>query len=125
MTPYGGANGYGTVFSITPSGTEIVLHSFGGSGDGEEPVAGLIRFKGKLYGTTASGGANGDGTVFSIAPSGRETVRYSFKGGSGDGANPSAGLVNVKDTLYGTTSSGGANSWGTVFSMTSSSYSKR
>jgi len=31
---------YGTVFSITTSGTETVLHSFARSGDGEYPYAG-------------------------------------------------------------------------------------
>jgi len=78
-TRSGGANGGGTVFSITPSGTETVLHSFGASGDGAGPAAGLINVRGTLCGTTAYGGANGDGTVFSITPSGTETVLYSFK----------------------------------------------
>ena len=124
-TSQGGAycsstGGCGTVFSITPSGTETVLHSFGGSGDGNGPLAGLINVKGKLYGTTMEGGANGDGTVFSIAPSGKESVRYSFKGGSGDGEFPLAGLINVKGKLYGTTVYGGASDNGTVFSITPS-----
>ncbi|MGA2759433.1 MAG: hypothetical protein ABSF08_03800, partial [Candidatus Cybelea sp.] len=44
------------------------------------------------------------------------TLFYSFKGGAGDGANPWAGLVNVKGTLYGTTYDGGANDNGAVFS---------
>jgi uncharacterized repeat protein (TIGR03803 family) len=43
-----------------------VLHSFGGSGDGQGPYAGLINVKGTLYGTTRFGGANGVGTVFSL-----------------------------------------------------------
>jgi uncharacterized repeat protein (TIGR03803 family) len=117
----GGANDYGTVFSITRSGTETLLHGFkGGSGDGAHPYAGLVNVKGRLYGTTYDGGAKNHGTVFSITPSGTETVLYSFKGGSRDGANPYAGLVNVKGTLYGTTHSGGANAGGTVFSITPS-----
>ncbi len=121
-TSQGGANcspsgGCGTVFSITPSGTETVLHSFGGSGDGNGPLAGLINVKGKLYGTTNEGGANGDGTVFSITPSGKEIVRYSFKGGSGDGEFPLPALIDVKGKLYGTTVYGGANDDGTVFSI--------
>jgi len=124
-TSEGGANcgssgGCGTVFAITPAGTETVLHSFGGSGDGNGPLAGLIKVKGTLYGTTQEGGANGDGIVFSITPSGTEAVLYSFKGGSGDGEFPLAGLINVKGTLYGTTVYGGANDDGTVFSITPS-----
>ncbi len=123
-TSEGGANcspsgGCGTVFAMTPSGTETVLHSFGGSGDGNGPLAGLINVKSTLYGTTMEGGANGDGTVFSITPSGTETVLHSFRG-SGDGEFPLAGLVNVKGTLYGTTVYGGANNDGTVFSITPS-----
>jgi len=34
-----GSSGCGTVFAITTSGKETVLHSFGGSGDGDGPVA--------------------------------------------------------------------------------------
>ncbi|HXB82892.1 MAG TPA: choice-of-anchor tandem repeat GloVer-containing protein [Candidatus Acidoferrum sp.] len=116
--------GGGTVFSITPSGTETVLHSFGCSQDGAYPVAGLIDIKGTLYGTTGKGGVNGDGTVFSITPSGTESVIYSFKGGPGDGEQPRAGLINVKGTLYSTTYLGGncssSGGCGTVFSITPS-----
>jgi uncharacterized repeat protein (TIGR03803 family) len=117
-THLGGANSFGTIFSITPTGTESVLYSFkGGSGDGEYPYAGLINVKGSLYGTTIEGGANGVGTVFSTTRSGTETVLHSF-GGSGDGQYPYyGGLINVHGELYGTTYSGGANGDGTVFSL--------
>ncbi|HEY2476092.1 MAG TPA: choice-of-anchor tandem repeat GloVer-containing protein [Candidatus Cybelea sp.] len=112
--------GCGVVFSITQFGQEKVLHSFGGSGDGVYPYAGLLNVKGTLYGTTAAGGANcspyGCGVVFSITPSGKERVLHSF-GGSGDGAYSGAALLNVKDTLYGTTVNGGTNGNGTVFSL--------
>ncbi len=118
-TESGGANGDGTVFSVTPSGTETVLHSFGGAGDGDYPSTGLLNVNGTLYGTTAGGGTSGAGSVFAITPSGTETVLYSF-GGSGDGVGPKAGLINVKGTLYGTTFEGGAKNHGTVFSVTTS-----
>jgi uncharacterized repeat protein (TIGR03803 family) len=123
-TAEGGAKGrgHGTVFSITPSGTETVFYSFGGggSGDGNFPRANLISVKGAFYGTTYQGGANGEGTVFSVTSSGAETLLYRFKGGSGDGANPAAGLINVNGTLYGMTYYGGANDDGAVFSITTS-----
>ena len=64
----GGATGGGTVFAITTSGKETLLHSFTGSGDGEYPNAGLIDVSGTLYGTTADGGANDGGTVFLLSP---------------------------------------------------------
>ena len=55
-TEYGGAYscgsfGCGIVFSITTSGTEEVLHSFGSGTDGTLPQAGLTDVGGTLYGT--------------------------------------------------------------------------
>src|ERR1700722_960551 len=35
----GGATQNGTVFTLTPDGTESVLHSFGGGSDGNSPMA--------------------------------------------------------------------------------------
>ena len=121
-TAQGGANGSGTVYAITPSGDETVLHSFGsGSQDGKNPLAGLIEVKGALDGTTSYGGANGHGTVFALKPSGAETVLYSFKGGSKDGASPDAGVLYIGGKLYGTTYAGGINKKkGTIFVTTMS-----
>jgi|HubBroStandDraft_5_1064220.scaffolds.fasta_scaffold18820_2 uncharacterized repeat protein (TIGR03803 family) len=117
----GGANNDGIVFSITTSGAETVLYSFkGGLVDGENPEAALLNVKGTLYSTTQQGGANSGGTVFKITTSGAETVLYSFKGGSADGETPVSALLNVKGTLYGTTSKGGADNDGTVFKITTS-----
>ena len=103
---YGSSFEYGTVFRITTSGQENVIHSFGGSGDGVSPAASLIYVKDKLYGTTQFGGAAGHGTVFAIKVSGREKVIHSFSG-SPDGELPIANLVEAGGTLYGTTASGG------------------
>ena len=58
----------GTVFSITPSGTEKVLYSFGSGADGIHPLASLINVAGTLYGTTSFGGANKKGTAFALTP---------------------------------------------------------
>ena len=136
-TTTGGASSYGTVFSITPSGKEIVLHSFGGSPDGAFPAAGLTEVDGTLYGTTQGGGTGsydycflsrgdfGCGTVFSIDASGNEKILYSFNGPP-DGAEPSASLIDVAGTLYGTTTTGGTgyctrnSDCGTVFSLDAS-----
>jgi uncharacterized repeat protein (TIGR03803 family) len=118
-TIIGGAHSKGTVYSLTPSGTETVLHSFDGA-DGANPESELIHMGGMLYGTTTEGGKHHLGTVFSITPSGKETVLHDFGGSAGDGANPVSGLVNVHGTLYGTTTKGGAHHRGTVFTITSS-----
>ena len=132
-TQNGGAYNGGTVFSITPSGTETLLHSFGGSGDGTDPMAGLINVNGTLYGTTHNGGTvnsacpNGCGIVFAIITSGTETVVHRFTGSPGDGAHPASELLNVNGTLYGTTLAGGpsscrpdSNGCGTVFAIAGS-----
>lgn len=116
-TPFGGATGAnGTVFRITTSGAESVLHSFGGGNDGREPFGPLTNINGVLYGTTYRGGADRKGTIFKISTSGAKSDLYSFKGFS-DGANPFAGLTNVNGVLYGTTNFGGADRKGTVFSL--------
>ena len=68
-TNLGGTSFSGTVFEITPSGTESLLYSFTGGVDGAFPFAGLLRdAKGNLYGTTFGGGALGNGTVFKLVP---------------------------------------------------------
>jgi uncharacterized repeat protein (TIGR03803 family) len=113
-------NGCGTVFKLTPSGTETVLHSFGNqSGDGYYPIGGLIMDKlGNLYGTTSVGGAFGGGTVFEVTSTGQEIVLHSFGSQSGDGAYPYAGLIMDKlGNLYGTTVNGGAKNYGTVVEL--------
>jgi uncharacterized repeat protein (TIGR03803 family) len=115
-----GMYGCGTVFKITTSGTESVLHSFAGGSDGANPYAGLVDVNGTLYGTTLNGGTTGAGTVFKITPSGTESVLHSFTSSSGDGAYPFAGLLNVNGTLYGTTFYGGTNGTGTVYEITTS-----
>ena len=114
----GGSDGLGTVFSVDPdTGAETVIHSFLSGTDGEFPVANLTDVKGTLYGTTEFGGSSGEGTVFSVDPAtGAEAVIYSFGSGT-DGAGPTADLIDVKGTLYGTTDDGGANGDGTVFSL--------
>lgn len=118
----GYAGSGGTVFSVTTDGTENVLHSFGNSSDGSEPLAGLIDVGGTLYGTTYWGGTpgGGGGTVFNITTGGAEKVLHSFVGRRPDGMNPDAPLIALKGKLYGTTSVGGkqAPNGGTFFSLT-------
>jgi uncharacterized repeat protein (TIGR03803 family) len=113
------SSGCGTVFSLTSSGTERVLHSFGlNRKDGQVPVGGLLAAGTEFYGTTENGGATGAGTIFEINAAGKEKILYNFRGGQTDGANPQAGLIELKGKLYGTTYGGGANGNGTVFELT-------
>lgn len=120
-TSQGGAYGQGTLFSVDPNtGTESVLYSFQSNGaDGTDPGVGavLIHVGSMLYGTTNTGGTNNKGTVFSFnVKTGAENVMHSFGNGS-DGASPFAGLVDVNGAFFGTTSSGGASGYGTVYSL--------
>jgi uncharacterized repeat protein (TIGR03803 family) len=135
-------DGCGTVFKLAPNGdggySENVLYSFcaqGGAGcpDGFAPSSGLIEdASGNLYGTTSGGGVyyhvqNDGGTVFELTPSGTgytETVLYSFCALSSgniacaDGSPPQGGVIeDASGNLYGTTNSGGPNSYGTVFKL--------
>lgn len=117
----------GTVFALDPNtGAEKVVHSFCGQvycPDGSSPVAGLIKVRGKLFGTTTGGGKFNTGAVFVLNPStGRERVLYSFctqeyHQSCEDGASPYAGLIDVNGTLYGTACCGGTNEGGTAFAL--------
>jgi uncharacterized repeat protein (TIGR03803 family) len=69
-TSSGGASDAGTVFKVTKSGKQTVLHSFA-KGDGINPVAGVIAVGGTLYGTTFGSNAYKSkeyGNVFSLTP---------------------------------------------------------
>jgi len=118
-TYMGGTSDAGTVFEVSKSGQDTVLHNFTGDPDGANPYASLIRdTAGNLYGTTAAGGTANAGTVFKLSKAGTETVLYSFAGGTTDGCNPYGGLIrDTADNLYGTTSGCGASSYGTVFEL--------
>ena len=112
--------GCGTIFSVSPSGAYRLRYRFKGGTDGIYPNAGLVAMNGKLYGVTDSGGSygcdEGCGTIFKVTTSGTESVLYRFSGG--DSWNPEAALLPLDGTLYGTTYRGGANKYGTVFSLT-------
>lgn len=121
----GGANNFGTVFSLTTGGVLNTLYSFCARlncTDGEEPAAGVVQATdGNFYGTAEFGGTNGAGTVFKITPAGGFSILYGFCATTpcNDGSNPAAGLIQARDgNFYGTTRSGGTNGEGVIFSVT-------
>jgi uncharacterized repeat protein (TIGR03803 family) len=128
-TVEGGAQGYGTVFELSPiSGggwQRTILYSFKGGVDNGYPLDGLVRDSaGNLYGTT-SGVPGQWGTIFELTPATNgawiEKILYTFNGYP-DGAYPYAGLVlDPTGSLYGTTWEGGSSCCGTVFKLTPSS----
>jgi uncharacterized repeat protein (TIGR03803 family) len=132
-TEYGGVNGNGSVYKLTPNGsggyTESLIYSFLGlkKKDGAFPLAGvLIDKNGNVFGTAQEGGISGAscsygcGLVYELTPgtSGyTETVLYRF--GKVDGHNPQGPVIEDKSgALYGTTFSGGSLGYGAVFKLT-------
>jgi uncharacterized repeat protein (TIGR03803 family) len=127
-TYFGGANNKGTVFKITATGKLTTLHSFCAQTncpDGYGPTGALIQATdGNFYGTTlVGGGSYKSGTVFKITPAGKLTTLYSFcsqNQNCPDGASVFAGLVQASNgDFYGTNTSAGALSGGTLFRITS------
>ncbi|MCB0790181.1 MAG: hypothetical protein H6595_03025 [Flavobacteriales bacterium] len=117
VTNGGGTSSVGTVFSIDPNTDAFVLISSFSTTTGQFPVGTLVGANGKYYGVCASGGTNGAGTVFEFAPStGTITKRADLS--SSTGSSPGRGLVaGGNGLLYGTTTAGGANGLGTLFSF--------
>ncbi|MGA2189806.1 MAG: choice-of-anchor tandem repeat GloVer-containing protein [Steroidobacteraceae bacterium] len=136
MTEYGGDNGCGVVYQLTPppAGTtgkwqESVLYNFQGFADGCQPFGSQLLFDattGSLYGTTEYGGvafSQGYGTLFRLDPPAQEgdtwseTVLHTFSNGT-DGAYPSGGLAGNPSSgvMYGTSNAGGSADAGVVWS---------
>ncbi len=134
--PGPGGFGSGSVFELSPapaggcpSGSytgngwcDTILHSFGNSGDGATPSAGVIRDSaGNLYGTTIYGGAQTFGTVYELSPSSggawTENVILNFSGLAG-GDGPNAGVTfGPNGYLYGTAYTGGPPIKGLAFEL--------
>jgi len=119
----GGANQFGTVFEITPTGILTTLYSFCSQtncADGSGPGLLGLASGGNFYGVTSTGGANMGGTAFEITPDGKLSTLYSFcsQVNCTDGEGPSALIQAADGMFYGITYQGGANCCGTVFKIT-------
>jgi uncharacterized repeat protein (TIGR03803 family) len=131
------AKGCGTIYELSPvSGgawKERVIHKLSDAfGQGAEPRAGLVMdAAGNLYGTTYEGGDNlacngyGCGSVFELVrpPKGKH---WGYKTlvdfNESNGALPRGGLtLDGAGSLWGTTTYGGVNNSGIVFSFTEQS----
>ena len=123
-TTRGGGNpgcsiGCGVIFKVDTTSHETVLYSFTGGADGGAPTAGLIKDSmGNFFGTAFNGGTANQGVVFKLDSSNNYTVLHAFGGGTGDGENPAAGLVqDSSGNLYGTTLGGGGSHQGTIYKV--------
>jgi len=127
-TQYGGSNGNGTIFQLTPAAPGFACaYSFSPLGgadlttnaDGATPNGLALGSDGNFYGTTQVGGANGAGTFFQFTISGALTPLYSFGATHSDAATPQGALVQGQDgNFYGVSEFGGAFGSGTIFKIT-------
>src|SRR6202167_4681567 len=110
-----------TTAIASPAQTFTTLVNFNGTNGAQPYLMSLVQGRdGNLYGTTSVGGANDLGAVFKVTPTGTLTTLHSFAGYPTDGAYPQAERVLATNgNFYGTTSAGGVNDDGTVFSITS------
>jgi uncharacterized repeat protein (TIGR03803 family) len=113
----GTAGGLGTVFKLSPDGSQFsTLHSLAHV-DGSHPYNAPLTegADGAFYGTAEAGGAFDAGTVFRVAADGSSfSVLHDFDGTQG--RTPRTGLLlGVDGVLYGTTWAGGSVGAGTVF----------
>jgi uncharacterized repeat protein (TIGR03803 family) len=116
----GGANGFGTVFQLTPAGQETVLHDFA-STEGT-PYGGLmLGLDGYLYGITVKGGSAGWGSVYKISTTGTFTVVHSFNGTT-EGTPwywNAAPVQGIDGNFYGSVSDGiSTGNYGVIYKMT-------
>jgi uncharacterized repeat protein (TIGR03803 family) len=126
-----GPNGYGGGVSVvknngngTFAAPSMVFNgTYSNAGRVSGPLA--IAANGSVIGASifgGSGGGYGGGAVFAVGVSngtyGGETNIANFSAGGATGANPYSGIVqDANGNLFGTTSAGGANGYGTVFEV--------
>jgi uncharacterized repeat protein (TIGR03803 family) len=125
-TYYGGANGIGSVYQLSPQAmgewNESVLYSFQQGSDGNSPISNLVFDNaGNLYGTTSEGGL-GSGTIFKLSPVGNgswtETVVHAFEGPPDGGFSYNGMVVDAFGNFYGATVHGGTDDDGSVYKFT-------
>ncbi len=115
-TSSGSPSGGGTIFKINTDGSGFtLLHT---NAAGSFPAGTLVVSGSKLFGVSQYGGANNKGVVFSMNTDGSGYFPLHNFAGSPDGAGPVGGLLLSGSVLYGTTASGGVNTNGTVFAIT-------
>jgi len=116
-----GASGIGTVFKLSKTGEETILHSFaGGTSDGEFPsfTTLLMDANDNLYGVAEQGGAYNLGVVYKLSKAGKLTVLHSFEGGTGDGCDAfGTPAMDAAGNLYGTANACGSSEVGIVWKV--------
>ena len=125
LTQGGGLQGAGTIFRLLPDGTgfDIANTLPAELGPGRPQGTLVAGGGGVFYGASQTGGSAGTGTIFKRQADGSLVVLRNFAalaahtGFNSGGAAPSGALLLSGSTLYGTTSLGGANGQGVLFSI--------
>jgi uncharacterized repeat protein (TIGR03803 family) len=113
----GSGSNAGEVFAESTAGGTPTVSAFNGT-DGLSPTGSLLLSNNTLYGVSLGIGNAADGEIYSVPiGGGTPTVLATFNGSNNGPTDPNGGLVLSGGTLYGTTSSGGTNGDGTVFSI--------
>ncbi len=125
-TTFGGGSHFsGTLFKLTPTGHETVVHALlGAPSDDCGPPGGLIAdAAGCMYGVTAGCPSSAtdsptDGSVFIADRTGGFQVIHAFGGGA-DGIAPSGTLAAnaTRTVMYGASARGGFGDAGTIYKL--------
>jgi uncharacterized repeat protein (TIGR03803 family) len=123
-TYYGGTNGLGTVYELSPGRngwTEQVLYDFKGGTDGSLPTTTLVfDARHNLMGTTSTGGRPSCdcGTIFKLKPNPWTESIVHYFGVLPDGSYPYYNLApGPGGALYGATTYGGVDGFGAIFEL--------
>jgi uncharacterized repeat protein (TIGR03803 family) len=125
-TYYGGENGIGSVYELSPrlvgEWDGRVIYSFQTENDGNSPISNLVRdAAGNLYGTTSEGGL-GSGIIFKLSPIGggqwTESVVHPFEGPPDGGFSYNGMVPDRFGSFYGATVHGGTDDDGCVYKFT-------
>jgi len=127
MTTWGGAYNLGVLFEYDLMTFAMASKvNFDDLNKGALPFGILLEYEdNQLYGMTAHGGSQGGGVLFHYdATSGIFTKLKNFLYDDGDGFSPFSSLMKASNNLiYGTTSMGGSQEYGVIFSYDPSAVS--
>lgn len=134
VSQYGGVELGGGIAQLRPnsdgSWTETLIHSFHrGTDDGFLPLAEVVvDGNGNVFATTSKGGngycRGGCGTIVELKQDHvggwGEKIIYNFKGGTGgwDGVSPAQLALDSDGNIYGITTLGGHQNYGTFYQLT-------
>lgn len=130
-TVTGGANGFGTAYQMTPTGSLTIIHNFANSNaDGISPKASLIQIGTNpvtVAGTTPVGGAYGFGTAFGVTmplngPGGETLFTLLASFDPSTASEPQSELLSSGGSLYGTFTAAGTSGVGGIYRIVANSY---